>query len=108
MAHDVPIATEDGAHNPGIFRANIYASNAGQEGLADPTDGRVSALDVPDSYIRVSPASYRIINRESGYPKEMYAGRLREEDRVPVPPTTSSGGRTDLVVFRVENPAIGA
>lgn len=108
MAHDVPIATEEGSHNPGIFRANIYAQKNGQEGLASPTDGRVSALDVPDSYIRVSPAAYTIVNRESGYPNEMYAGRLQNEDRIPVQPTTSSGGRTDLVVFRVENPAIGA
>jgi hypothetical protein len=107
MAHDVPIATEDGTHNTGIFRANLYALKNGQEGLSGPLDGRVSALDVPDSYIRVSPANYSIINRESGYPNEMYSGRLREEDRVPVQPTTSAGGRTDLVVFRVENPAIG-
>lgn len=107
-AHDVPIATEDGTHNTGIFRANLFALTNGQEGLSGPTDGRVSALDVPDSYIRVSSANYTIVNRESGYQKEMYAGRLREEDRVPVAPTTSAGGRTDLVVFRVENPAIGA
>ena len=40
MAHDVPIATEDGSHGTGVFRANLYVLKNGQEGLSDPTDAR--------------------------------------------------------------------
>lgn len=105
MAHDVPIATEDGSHGTGVFRANLYVLKNGQEGLSDPTDGLVTAMDVPTNMVQAAPANYTIINRAAGYPKEMYSGRLQTLDRVAINPTTSTGGRSDLIVFRVENPA---
>jgi hypothetical protein len=108
MAHDVPIATEDGSHGTGVFRANLYVLKNGQEGLSDPTDGLVTAMDVPTNQVQAAPANYTIINRAAGYPKEMYSGRLQTIDRVSINPTTSTGGRSDLIVFRVENPATEA
>src|SRR5690606_31486145 len=68
---------------------------------------RVLALDVPGPSIRVMPGSAAVRNRGNGAPKEMYAVELQgSADTVSVSSTDASGGRSDLVVVRVENPFI--
>src|SRR5690606_22658368 len=84
-----------------------YAAFEGQAGISNPTDMRVLALDVPGASTRVVPGSAAVRHRGNGAPKEMYAVELQgSADVVPVSSTDASGGRSDLVVVRVENPFV--
>src|SRR5690606_40000789 len=94
-------------HPASVARMLTYAAFEGQDGIIDPTDMRVLALDVPGTSIRVMPGSAAVRNRGNGAPKEMYAVELQgSADVVPVSSTDASGGRSDLVVVRVENPFV--
>src|SRR5690606_7811670 len=94
-------------HPASVARMLTYAAFEGQDGIIDPTDMRVLALDVPGTSIRVMPGSAAVRNRGNGAPKEMYAVELQgSADVVPVSSTDASGGRSDLVVVRVENPPV--
>jgi hypothetical protein len=104
MPHQVPWLVEQALHPAEVGRQLAFAAFQGQEGVSSPTDCVVAALDIPGPSIRVFPGSYAILNRAPGYPNQMYTGRVTTEDVVSVQNTTSSGGRTDLVVIRIENP----
>src|SRR5690606_25309561 len=94
-------------HPASVARMLTYAAFEGQDGIIDPTDMRVLALDVPGPSIQVMPGSAAVRNRGNGAPKEMYAVELQgSADVIPVSPTDGGGGRSDLVVVRVENPFI--
>lgn len=104
MPHQVPWLVEQALHPAEVGRQLAYAAFQGQEGVSDALSCRVVPQDIPGPYIKVLPGSYAILNRSPGYPNQMYTGRIIQEDVVPVQNTTSSGGRTDLVVARVKNP----
>lgn len=104
MPHQVPWLVEQALHPAEVGRQLAFAAFQGQEGVSSPADCAVAALDIPGNSIRVFPGSYAILNRAPGYPNQMYTGRVTTEDVVSVQNTTSSGGRTDLVVIRIENP----
>jgi hypothetical protein len=104
MAHQVPWLVEQALHQAEVGRQLAYAAFQGQEGVTGALDCQVAALDIPGPFIRALPGSYAVLNRAPGYPNQMYTGRITSEDVVPVQNTTSSGGRTDLVVIRILNP----
>lgn len=106
MAWDnVPWAVGGGAlHSPETGRLLAYVAFGGAEGVAQGTDLKVTALDVPTSKVRVSPGACSILSRAPGGSQQAYAGRLPTEDVVSISATGSSGGRSDLIVARVEDP----
>lgn len=106
MPHQVPWLIEKALHPAEVGRQLAYAAFQGEQGVSGSLDCRVAALDIPGPYIRAFPGSYAILNRGPGAVNQMYTGRISSEDVVGVQNTTSSGGRTDLVVIRIENPDI--
>jgi hypothetical protein len=93
-------------HSTNISRVLSYAAFGGREGIIGSTDLEVRALGVPGGTVRVAPGACAILNRAAGIKYEAYAGRLPVEDTVDIAPTTAGGGRTDLIIARVENPFI--
>lgn len=94
-------------HPASVARMLTYAAFEGQDGIIDPTDMRVLALDVPGTAVRIMPGAAAVRNRGNGAPKEMYAVELNgTADEVQISPTDAGGGRSDLIVVRVENPFI--
>lgn len=106
MAWDgVPWFVGGGAeHTPEVARLLGYAAFRGNEGVIGIGDLQVKALATPGSSIRVMPGACSILNRASAQTYQAYAARLPTEDAVPVSATTSGGGRSDLVVARIEDP----
>ncbi len=106
MAHDgTPWFTGGGAeHSPDIARILPYITLEGSEGVVRPTDCRCLSMPVATNRIRVMTGAYAILNRALGGDSQMYLGRVTSQDEVETTPTGSGGGRTDLVIIRVENP----
>ena len=101
----VPWFTDGGAHHSGATaRLLSHAAFGGQEGIVSPRDLQVAATASASSRVRVFPGACAITNRAANVKYEAYAARLPTTDEVEIAPTTASGGRSDLIVVRVENP----
>lgn len=91
-----------------VLRALAYAVLKGQQGVLESTDLAVTELDTPGAGVNVAPGLYGINNTASGGTREAYVGKVDEQASPGVSPTDSSGGRTDLVIARIQNPdAVG-
>lgn len=91
-------------HSPEVARLLAYATSGGAEGVVEPADLKVSPLAVPGGSVRIAPGACLLRNRYPGGGQQSYVGRLAMQDTVPVTPTGSAGGRSDLVVARVLDP----
>lgn len=91
-------------HSVNVARLLAYASFGGSEGIVGPRDLEVRELAVPGPQVRVYPGACAILNRFPGAKYEAYAGRFPTETLVDIAPTGSGGGRSDLIVARVEDP----
>lgn len=106
MAFDpVPWFIGGGAeHSPEVARMVAFTAFRGNEGIMGPADLAVKALAVPGTSVRVMPGACAINSRAAGGTYQAYAGRAVSETVVPIATTSSSGGRSDLIVARVEDP----
>lgn len=93
-------------HSPEVGRILAYAATSGSSGIIGAADLRVAPLAVPAGQVRVLPGACVVPNRSTGGTYQSYIGRLPTEDVVDIAPTGSSGGRTDLVIARVEDPFV--
>jgi hypothetical protein len=106
MTYDnTPWAVGGGAvHSPEVARLLAYVATGGAEGIVGPTDLKVMPTAVPSARIRSLPGAAAIQQRSTSNKLEMYTALNRTEDVVDIAPTTSAGGRTDLIVAQVEDP----
>lgn len=106
MAWDsVPWFVGGGAqHSPEIARVLAYAAFGGAEGIVGPGDLVVKEQAVPDGTVQVLPGACSILNRASAQEYQAYVGRLPSADTVSISPTDATGGRSDLIVARIEDP----
>jgi hypothetical protein len=93
-------------HSPEIARAMLYASSGGSEGVGAPGDLKVATLATPGTSIRVLPGGALILNRSPGGSQQTYATRSPSATNVAIAATGSSGGRSDLIVARIEDPTV--
>lgn len=93
------------AHSPEVFRAALYASTGGHEGIVGPTDCKVVAQNVPGTSVVVSAGNVLVLCRAAGHSQETYAARNPGPDTVAVT-ATGSTARSDLVVVRIEDPGL--
>lgn len=91
-------------HSANIARLLSYAAFGGDEGIVSPLDLEVRETVPGSAGVRVMPGACSILNRGQGIKYEAYVGRNPTVDTIPITPTTASGGRTDLIIVRVENP----
>lgn len=107
MWDSVPWFVGGGAqHTPDVARVLAYNALRGNEGIQGPRDLQVRSLDVPGPQVRVLSGAAGILNRTPGYAYQAYAGRLPNEDVLDIGNTGSAGGRSDLVMARVEDPTL--
>lgn len=94
-------------HSAESARTLAYQAIGGKEGLARSGDLEVTALDVPGGAVRVMPGAAGILNRGSGGSGQAYVGRVGAAVDVPIAATGSGSGRSDLIMFRVDDPQYG-
>ena len=93
-------------HSTNVARNVAFGAFAGLEGIVSPQACEVRERDVPGASVQVFPGTVAILNRAADVFDEMYVGRLPSVDTVDVAATDGSGGRSDLIIARVENPHI--
>lgn len=108
MAFDpVPWFTGGGAeHSPEVARTLAFAATSGSEGIVTPTDLKVTATATPSGNVQVATGAVIIPSRAASAANQSYVGRVNTADTVAIAPTSSSGGRTDLIVAQVEDPFV--
>lgn len=85
-----------------LMRVLSYAALGGSEGIITPGDCRVHELDVPGDQIVIDPGALGILNRNGD--NQMYVANARRLTKLDIAPTDSAGGRSDLVVVRMDDP----
>lgn len=91
-------------HSPEVARLLAYASTSGAEGIVSVGDLKVQPLAVPGTAVRVMPGAALILNRATGGSQQTYVARNVSATEVDIAPTSSSGGRSDLIVAQIEDP----
>lgn len=91
-------------HTPESARRLVYASTGGSEGVGSVSDLKVLPLAVPGGGVRVVTGSALIRSNYVGGSTQTYMGSVYEQETVTIAPTGSSGGRSDLIIMRVEDP----
>ena len=104
MWDSTPWAVRSARHSAEVGRLLSYAATSGAEGTVGAADLKVSALVSPGGSVRVAPGGIIMLNRYGGGGQQSYVGRNPVEHTVAIQPTTSAGGRSDLIVARVIDP----
>lgn len=94
-------------HSAEIMRVMLAAATSGAEGIMTPGDMKVKPLPVPGTSVVVAPGNALIRNSYSGGAGQTYATRAPEQTELPIVATGSAGGRTDLIVARIDDPTYG-
>lgn len=102
-----PWAIEGGQTSADVGRLLAWHATNGATGISRPTDLRVRAKDVPGGEVLVGPGSVTVPVKALGKTLQSYIGLNPTDDPVTIPSTGSGGGRSDLIVARVENPING-
>lgn len=108
MAIDNPIYVDQNAlHRPSSIRLLSYGLTSGEQGVLGNTDCVVRPMAPAANQIQVMPGAFNVLARHLGGAYESYAGKIRvAEQSLAISPTTSGGGRSDLVILRIENPYV--
>ena len=88
-----------------IARLQLQSASRSGNGVVGVTDLRVRPLAVPGTSVRIDSGAAVILGREQQFQGSYYAHNIGEAT-VPISPTGSGGGRTDMVVLRVEDPTV--
>lgn len=91
-------------HSAEIMRAALATATSGAEGIVRPGDFRVTPTPVPGGSVLVLPGNGLLRNTYGGGGSQSYAIRAPEQTEVSILATGSAGGRSDLIVARVDDP----
>lgn len=87
-----------------LFRAEHHDATSGGNGVGAPTALKVTAQAAPDGTVSIPPGGATAKSTYAGADGQSYHARNFQPVTLPVPPTGSGGGRTDLLVLRVCDP----
>lgn len=93
-------------HYPATQRLLAYMAMQGEQGVLHDTHLKISALSTPGAAVNFAPGGYAVNCTHTGGAFEDYLGKIGTQGSVSVNPTTSAGGREDLVILRAENPYV--
>lgn len=94
----------DGVSMPGqLWRLQLQSASRSGNGIVDATDLAVSALSTPGPQVSVASGGCVALGAESSFQGSYYGYNVGAE-QVPVTPTDSGGGRSDLLVAQVKDP----
>lgn len=94
-------------HSPDVARLLAFAATGGRGGVVGRTDMRVTQLPAANGNFRVAAGACVIPNLYENVPQQSYIARAPSVTDVPITPTGSTGGRSDMVVIRIDDPQFG-
>lgn len=99
------VSQEGVEHDSAVARSVAYLATQGKSGIANPGDMKVSAMSTPTGKVRVARGVAAIPSRYTGANGQSYVGVVDSQTEVTINPTSSTGGRNDLVVLRIQDTA---
>jgi hypothetical protein len=101
----VPWFVEGTAASEETLRLIAETAASGGEGIVGPADLLVSALVAPGMAVQVAPGAMVAKKRAvAGGGNQSYAARMPTTEQVDLEPTGVDGGRSDLIIVRIEDP----
>lgn len=94
-------------HSPEIARLVAYAATGGAEGITSALDMVVRQTVTPSSSVTVGVGSATLLNKYAGGSQQSYMVRNASSTSLTVSATGSGGGRSDLVILRIDDPQYG-
>lgn len=91
--------------SPRIARLQLQSGTASGNGVVATDHLQVQELDVPGTSVRVTSGGATILGQELEFQGSYFAFNVGDAE-IPISPTGSGGGRSDLIVLRVEDPGI--
>ena len=91
-------------HSAEVMRAMLATATSGAEGVVGAGDLRVTPTPVPGASIVVGTGNALIRNTYAGGGAQTYAVRAPSQTVLPITATGSAGGRSDLVIARIDDP----
>lgn len=100
------IGYEGALHPAAVARQFANLATSGSEGVAGPSDWKITALDLPGPFVRANPGGGVLLNRSPGGDGQSYIDRTSIlDDSIEIPENASSQSpRTDIVIRRIEDP----
>lgn len=98
-------AVEGAQSSARIARLQLTSASRSGNGIVESADLAVRELAVPGTSVRIDPGAAIILGQEAAFQGSYYAHNIGEAT-LPISPTDSTGGRSDLIVLRVEDPGI--
>lgn len=96
----------DGAQSSArIARQMLTSATRSGNGVVEINDLRVRQLTVPGTSVIIDAGAAVVFGQEQQWQGSYYAHNVGEAT-LPINPTGSGGGRADMIVLRVEDPAI--
>jgi hypothetical protein len=96
----------DGQTNDAILaRLQLQAATSGAEGVVGAGDLVVSATSTPGSSVLISSGACVVLGKEAAF-QGAYFGFNVGNETLPITATGGGGGRSDLIVARVEDPTV--
>jgi len=92
-------------HSSEVARSVAFMATSGKSGIANAGDLKVKAFSTPTGKVTVSAGTAAIPSRYTGGTGQSYIARNVTSTDVTVNPTSSAGGRNDLVVLRIQDTA---
>lgn len=103
------VSTQGVPHDAALARVATFLATGPKRGIvpAGSASGATLPTTTPSSSVRVMPMVAVAPNSYPGRFGESYALRNLSETLVPIRATGSGGGRSDVIIFRVDDPALG-
>ena len=89
-----------------LMRVLAFVASGGTRGIADPGDLKVLPLAVPGGAVRITPGGC-LIPSNYGVTTQSYVVAESQTTQVAISPTTSQGGRIDLITVRISDVDFG-
>ncbi|RZT87453.1 hypothetical protein EV383_4377 [Pseudonocardia sediminis] len=97
---------QNALHTPASIRLLAYGLTTGVQGVLGTADCAIKALGTPGAAVQAMPGAYMVRAKHLASNYEGYAGKFDVAEQVTVSPTTSSGGRSDLVILVIKDPYV--
>lgn len=91
-------------HSAEIARSIPYMVSGPYNDLGSPGSFKVQAQDTPDNTVKVMPGTASIHDTHSSNSQGAYVVREAVANSVTIAPTTSAGGRSDLIILKINDP----
>lgn len=101
------VSTPGAEHSSDVARVLAFAATGGRTGVVGSSGSlRVSALASPGAQVHVASGVAVAPSRYTGHAGQSYIMRNATATNVAIAPTTTSGGRTDAIIIRVDDVAL--